>query len=162
LNGRRLEEYEPGVLMALTAWIGQRPYLFSGTLAENIALGQPEKTREEVEEAARRARVTAFAARLPDGLDTVVGERGRGLSGGEAQRVALARAFLKDAPLLLLDEPTAHLDAENEAAIIETIAELSRGKTVLVAAHGRALLGLCDAVVRLEEGALKEVAGRAA
>lgn len=162
VNRRRVEEYEPSALRALTAWISQRPYLFPGTLAENIALGQPEKTRKEIEDAAKKARVAEFAARFPDGLDAGIGERGRGLSGGEAQRVALARAFLKDAPLLVLDEPTAHLDSENEASIVETIAELSEGKTVLLAAHGRALLRLCDSVARLEDGVLDKEADRAA
>ncbi|MGF1472705.1 MAG: thiol reductant ABC exporter subunit CydD [Rubrobacteraceae bacterium] len=162
VNGRPLEEYEPGALRALTSWVGQRPYLFPDTIAENIALGQPEKTWAEVEEAARRARVTEFAAGLPDGLDTVIGERGTGLSGGEAQRVALARACLKDASLVLLDEPTAHLDAGTAGGIIETIAELSEGKTVLISTHNPDLAALCETTLRLEDGALKGSTNRVA
>jgi len=162
VNGRPLEEYEPGALRALTSWVGQRPYLFPDTIAENIALGQPEKSREQVEEAARRARVTGFAAGLPDGLDAVIGERGSGLSGGEAQRVALARAFLKDAPLVLLDEPTAHLDRGMAAGIIQTIAELTTGKTALISTHDPDLAALCETTMRLEDGALKEEIHRVA
>lgn len=162
VNGRLLGEYGPGALRKFTSWVGQSPYLFPGTIAENIALGQPEKSRGEVEAAARRASVLDFAARLPEGLDTALGERGFGLSGGEAQRVALARAFLKDAPLVLLDEPTAHLDASTEAALVGTIAELCEGKTALIATHSVALPGLCERVVRLDGGVLAEVESRAA
>lgn len=135
-------------------WIGQRPYLFPGTLAENIALGRPQATRGEIEVAAAQARLMDFAAALPLGLDTVIGERGLGISGGEAQRVALARAFLDNAPLLVLDEPTAHLDADNEAALIETIAALAAGKTLVLATHSPALLALCERVLPLDEGRL--------
>lgn len=137
------------------SWLGQRPYLFAGTLAENIALGRPEASHQEIEVAATRAHVTEFAAALPDGLNAQIGERGLGLSGGEAQRVALARAFLKDAPLLLLDEPTAHLDAETEAVLVATIAELARDKTVVLATHSPALLALCDHVLELDAGTLR-------
>ena len=156
VNGHDVRSFDPASLRALTSWIGQRPYLFPGTIAENIALGQPERSRQEIEAAAVKARVTGFATRLPAGLDTVLGERGAGLSGGEAQRVALARAFLKDAPLLLLDEPTAHLDAETEAGIIRTIDELSEGKTVLIATHSLALIELCERKLYLDGGVLKE------
>lgn len=135
-------------------WIGQRPYLFPGTLAENIALGRPLATRQEIEAAASEARLMDFAAALPAGLDTVIGERGLGISGGEAQRVALARAFLDNAPLLVLDEPTAHLDANSEVALIETIAALARGKTLVLATHSVALLALCERVLSLDEGIL--------
>lgn len=136
------------------AWIGQRPYLFPGTLAENIALGRPQASRQEIEAAAAEARVMDFAATLPSGLDTVIGERGLGISGGEAQRVALARAFLDNAPFLVLDEPTAHLDADTEAALVETIATLAQGKTLVLATHSPALLALCERVLFLDEGRL--------
>jgi ATP-binding cassette subfamily C protein CydD len=136
------------------SWIGQRPYLFPGTLAENIALGRPQASRQEIEAAAAEARVMDFAATLPSGLDTVIGERGLGLSGGEAQRVALARAFLDNAPFLVLDEPTAHLDADTEAALVETIAALSQGKTLVLATHSPALLALCERVLFLDDGRL--------
>jgi len=156
VDGRNLELVPVARWRQSTCWIGQRPYLFPGTIAQNISLGQPERSREEVEAAARLARVLDFAVDLPAGLDAGIGERGTGLSGGEAQRVALARAFLKDTPLLLLDEPTAHLDAENEAALVETIAEPSEGRTVLIATHSPALIDLCDRAVHLEGGVLKE------
>ncbi|MBV9453219.1 MAG: thiol reductant ABC exporter subunit CydD [Rubrobacter sp.] len=157
VNGFSINDLAPDSLREHTSWVGQRPYLFPDTIAENVALGQPEKSRQATEEASHQARITDFAARLPAGLDTVIGERGAGLSGGEAQRVALARAFLKDAPLVLFDEPTAHLDAATEAELIETIAALLVGKTVLIATHSPALIDLCDGIVRLEGGVLKEL-----
>ena len=144
-----------GALGVRVSWLGQRPYLFPGTLAENIALGRPEASRQEIEVAASQAHVMEFAAALPDGLNTQIGERGLGLSGGQAQRVALARAFLKNAPLLLLDEPTAHLDAETEAVLIATIVELARDKTVVLATHSPAPLALCDHVLELDDGTLR-------
>ena len=116
INGADIADLVPQALSRLTAWIGQRPVLFSGSIRDNIRFARPEATEAEVDEAARAARVSEFAAALPDGLDTMVGEGGYGLSGGQAQRVAIARAFLKNAPLLLLDEPTAHLDPATEAA----------------------------------------------
>jgi ATP-binding cassette subfamily C protein CydD len=140
-----------------TSWIGQRPYLFPGTLAENIALGQTEHTSEEMEIAARKAGVMSFAEKLPAGLDTQVGERGLGLSGGEAQRVALARAFLKKAPLLLLDEPTAHVDTETEEQLLASLAELVKGKFVVIATHSPTVLTLCKHIYHLEAGKLEQV-----
>jgi ATP-binding cassette subfamily C protein CydD len=122
----------------MTAWIGQRPVLFAGTIRENIRFARPEATDPEVEQAARSARVSGFAASLPDGLDTRVGEDGYGLSGGQAQRVAIARAFLKNAPLLLLDEPTAHLDPATEAEVLDSLRRLALGRTVILASHSAA------------------------
>jgi ATP-binding cassette subfamily C protein CydD len=135
--------------------IGQHPYLFSGTLADNIALGQPGASRSRIWAAIEAAQLTSLLGRLPDGLDTVLGERGWSISGGEAQRVALARAFLSDARFLLLDEPTAHLDAATEAALIEPLARLLRGRTALVASHSDAVLGLADLVIDLDGGRIR-------
>jgi ATP-binding cassette, subfamily C, bacterial CydD len=135
--------------------IGQHPYLFSGTLADNIALGQPSAARSRIWAAIEAAQLTGLLSRLPDGLDTVLGERGWSISGGEAQRVALARAFLSDAGFLLVDEPTAHLDAATEAALIEPLARLLRGRTALVASHSDAVLGLADRVIDLDGGRIR-------
>ena len=143
-------------------WLGQRPYLFAGTLAENIALGRPQSHDLEVLHAALAAGLGDVLARLPGGLETPVGERGWGLSGGEAHRVALARTFLKRAPLLLLDEPTAHLDAGGEAGIIAVIRRVARDATTILASHSPALLAACDRVVTLDRGRLVEAPGRAA
>jgi ABC-type transport system involved in cytochrome bd biosynthesis fused ATPase/permease subunit len=136
------------------AWLGQHPYLFSGTLADNIALGRPESHEFEVLRAALAAGLDGVLARLPEGLKTPVGEGGWGLSGGEAHRVALARTFLVRAPLMLLDEPTAHLDAASERGITEIIATLSRSATTILASHSPALLAICDRVITLERGQL--------
>ena len=135
--------------------IGQHPYLFSGTLADNIALGQPGASGSRIWAAIEAAQLTSLLGRLPDGLDTVLGERGWSISGGEAQRVALARAFLSDAGLILLDEPTAHLDAATEAALMEPLARLLQGRTALVASHSDAVLGLADSVIDLDGGRIR-------
>jgi ATP-binding cassette subfamily C protein CydD len=135
--------------------IGQHPYLFSGTLADNIALGQPGASRSRIWAAIETAQLTSLLGRLPDGLDTVLGERGWSISGGEAQRVALARAFLSDAGFVLVDEPTAHLDAATEAALIEPLARLLQGRTALVASHSDAVLGLADRVIDLDGGRIR-------
>lgn len=152
VNGTDLAEIDPEELRRRIAWIGQAPVLFHGTLRDNIRLGRPEADGAAVERAAAEARVTEFAAALPQGLDTPVGERGVGLSGGQAQRVALARAFLKDAPLVLLDEPTAALDRDTEAEILESIRRLARGRTVVVATHSPAAMAIADRRILLNQG----------
>jgi ABC-type transport system involved in cytochrome bd biosynthesis fused ATPase/permease subunit len=141
-------------------WLGQRPYLFSGSLAENIALGRPEAHDVDVLRAAYAAGLGDVLAGLPGGLGTPVGEGGWGLSGGEAHRVALARTFLKRAPLLLLDEPTAHLDAASETGIIEVIRTLARDATTVLASHSPALLAACDRVITLDRGRLVNASSR--
>jgi ATP-binding cassette subfamily C protein CydD len=138
LNGMDIAEIVPEALSKLTAWIGQKPTLFAGTIRENIAFARPGATGGEVEEAARQARVTDFATGLPAGLDTRIGEGGFGISGGQAQRVAIARAFLKNAPLLLLDEPTSHLDPATEAEVLQSLRRLAVGRTVVMATHSAA------------------------
>lgn len=141
LNGADIADLVPNALSGLTAWVGQRPMLFAGTIRENIRFARPAATDAEVAEAARQARVSDFAADLPAGLDTVVGEGGHGLSGGQAQRVAIARAFLKNAALLLLDEPTAHLDPATEQEVLESLRRLAIGRTVILASHSTAAHG---------------------
>jgi ATP-binding cassette subfamily C protein CydD len=143
---------------ARLAWLGQRPYLFPGTLADNIALGRPEASTQAVRAAAERAGLGPLLARRAGGLNATVGERGAGLSGGEVRRVALARAFLKDAPMLLLDEPTASLDARTEEEVLAAIATLARDRTVVIATHSPRVLTLCDSVVMLDEGSLQDAA----
>ena len=138
VNGADIAELVPQALSRLTAWIGQRPVLFAGTIRDNIRFARPEASDDEVEDAARSARVLEFVSALPDGLDTRVGEGGYGLSGGQAQRVAIARAFLKNAPLLLLDEPTAHLDPATESEVLESLRRLALGRTVILASHSAA------------------------
>jgi len=138
LNGADIADLVPQALARLTAWIGQRPVLFAGSIRDNIRFARPEATDAEVDEAAHSARVSEFANELPEGLDTRVGEGGYGLSGGQAQRVAIARAFLKNAPLLLLDEPTAHLDPATEAEVLDSLRRLALGRTVILASHSSA------------------------
>ena len=137
-NGADIADLVPQALSRLTAWIGQRPVLFAGTLRENIRFARPEATDAEVEEAARFAKVDSFAADLPEGLDTRLGEAGFGVSGGQAQRIAIARAVLKNAPLLLLDEPTAHLDPTTESEVLESLRRLTLGRTVILVSHSAA------------------------
>jgi ATP-binding cassette, subfamily C, bacterial CydD len=152
VNGADIADLVPQALSRLTAWIGQRPVLFSGTIRDNIRFARPEATEAEVEEAARSARVSEFSAALPDGMDTRVGEDGYGLSGGQAQRVAIARAFLKNAPLLLLDEPTAHLDPATEAEVLDSLRRLALGRTVILASHSSAAHGFAGRRVDLRDG----------
>ncbi len=152
VNGADIADLVPQALSRLTAWIGQRPVLFAGTIRENISFARPEATSEEVEEAARAAHVTDFANALPRGLDTPVGEGGYGLSGGEAQRVAVARAFLKNAPLLLLDEPTAHLDPVTEAEVLDSLRRLALGRTVILASHSSSAHAFSGRRLDLREG----------
>ncbi len=138
------------------AWIGQQPALFHGSLRENIRLGRPDAEDDAVARAARTARVTAFSRNLPKGLDTMIGEMGTNLSRGQAQRVALARAFLKDAPLLLLDEPTAGLDLQNERLVLEALQALCRNRTVLMVSHRLASIQAADRILVLSAGRIVE------
>jgi len=138
INGADLADIVPQALSQLTAWIGQKPTLFATTILDNIRFARPDATDEDVAEAARQASVTDFAAKLPLGLDSPIGEGGHGISGGQAQRVAIARAFLKNAPLLLLDEPTSHLDPATEAEVLASLRRLAVGRTVIMATHSAA------------------------
>jgi ATP-binding cassette subfamily C protein CydD len=152
VDGRPLGEIPIAAWREQVAWVSQSPYLFHGTVADNIRLGRPGATPDEVAWAARQARAHAFVEALPQGYDTPIGERGARLSGGEAQRIALARAFLKDAPLLILDEATANLDPEVEALVQEAMARLLRGRTALIIAHRLSTVTRADRTVVMDGG----------
>jgi ATP-binding cassette subfamily B protein/subfamily B ATP-binding cassette protein MsbA len=135
----------------------QESFLFPMTIAQNIAYGRPDASRAEIEAAAVAANVDGFVAGLPDGFETVVGERGATLSGGERQRVAIARALLKDAPILVLDEPTSALDAVTESELLEALRRLMVGRTTLVIAHRLSTIRDADRIVVLDAGRVVEV-----
>ncbi|MEU8079465.1 thiol reductant ABC exporter subunit CydD [Catellatospora citrea] len=157
VDGTDLAELDLDGWRRQLGWVPQRAHLFADTLAANIALGTPDAPRERIAQAARSAALGPVVDALPQGLDTVLGERGHGLSSGERQRLALARAFLRDAPLLLLDEPTARLDAASEQAVVSSTLSLVEGRTALLVAHRPALLAAATRVVRIDQGTLHEL-----
>ena len=159
IDGVDIREYKISDLRDQFAIVLQEAVLFSSSIAENIAYGRPEAARREIEEAAAAANVHLFIAGLPDGYDTLVGERGMTLSGGERQRVALARAFLKDAPILILDEPTSSVDLETESEIMATMERLMSGRTTFMIAHRPSTLSYCNAILEIEEGVVTGATG---
>ena len=134
IDGAALETIDPSVWRSRVAWVPQIPHLFYGTIADNIRLARSDASRADIIAAAQAAHAHDFITQLPLGYDTPIGERGARLSGGQQQRLAIARAFLKDAPFLILDEATSHLDSASEAAIQDALARLMRGRTVLIIA----------------------------
>jgi len=156
LDGRDVREIKKKSLRAQIGIVLQDTLLFSTTIRENIAYSRPDATDEEIIEAAKRAQADEFIRQLPNGYASTVGERGGQLSVGQRQRIGIARAFLKDAPVLLLDEPTSALDPATEAAIMETIKELMRGRTTLIATHRLATIHDVDRIVVLERGHMVE------
>ncbi|MFB7411821.1 thiol reductant ABC exporter subunit CydD [Streptomyces sp. NPDC056202] len=149
VGGRPLAALDLEAWRSRIAWVPQRPYLFAGTIAENVRLARPDASDEAVREALRDAGADGFVSGLPQGLDTPLGEDGAGLSAGQRQRLALARGFLADRPVLLLDEPTAALDGETEAGVVDAVRRLAAGRTVLLVAHRPALLAVADRVVQV-------------
>ncbi|MBE7004675.1 MAG: ABC transporter ATP-binding protein, partial [Ruminococcaceae bacterium] len=156
LRGRNVRDVPLAALMDNISMVFQRVYLFQDTVYNNIAIGRTDATREEVEEAARKARCYDFIMALPDGFDTVIGEGGASLSGGEQQRISIARCILKDAPIVILDEATASVDADNESHIQAAISELVRGKTLLVIAHRLGTIERADQILVVEGGRIVE------
>jgi len=152
LDGRPLESVPEAELRQDMAMLGQRPRLFAGSIADNIRFGRADADAVAVREAAERAIVTPFSDGLPFGLDTQIGENGLGLSGGEAQRVALARLYLRNPGLLLFDEPTAHLDQDVEAAVLDGLFDFARGRTLLVTTHSYAVAKRMEKVFRIAKG----------
>jgi ATP-binding cassette subfamily B protein len=156
LDGRDIREITKKSLRQQIAIVLQDTLLFSTTVRENIAYGRPDATEEEIREAARRAQADEFISDLPDAYESQVGERGGHLSVGQRQRIGIARAFLKNAPILLLDEPTSALDPTTEAAIMETIKELMRGRTTIIITHRIATIHGVDQILVLENGGVVE------
>jgi ATP-binding cassette subfamily B protein len=157
LDGVDLRELRIADLRRQFGMVLQEPILFSTSIAENIAYARPEASQAEIVAAAQAANAHEFILGLPDGYGTPVGERGMRLSGGERQRVSLARAFLKDAPILILDEPTSSVDLGTEALIMESLEKLSRGRTTLMIAHRLSTLEFCDTRLELERGRVREM-----
>jgi len=157
LDGIDLREYRLGDLRRQFAIVLQEPVLFSTTIAENIAYGRPGAHREEVLAAAKAAKADDFIKRLPNAYETAVGERGIMLSGGERQRLSLARAYLKDAPILLLDEPTSSVDVNTEDSIVDVMAGLMKGRTTILISHRPSALKYCDRLLRLAGRQVREV-----
>ncbi|MBM7579276.1 thiol reductant ABC exporter subunit CydD [Jeotgalibacillus terrae] len=156
LNGKALSEYEEKSWFDQLSYISQQPFIFSGTLADNIAIGSKQQaTREEIESAAEKAGLLPLIQFLQKGLDTPVGEGGRGLSGGEKQRLALARAFLKKPSVILFDEPTTGLDLKTEQILTASMEELSKEATVIIVAHRLYTIRQADQILMLEDGKLK-------
>lgn len=154
LNGQSLETIAEEQLRSDVCFITQKPRIFHGTILENIAFAAPDASPADVLAAAEKALVTEFAAALPNGLNTLVGEGGVGLSGGQAQRVALARLFLTNPSLVILDEPTAHLDAETEARLLDAIFDYCADRTLIILTHSRATALRTDRALRLAGGQL--------
>jgi ATP-binding cassette, subfamily B, bacterial len=152
LDGVDLRDYKIADLRKQFAIVLQEPVLFSTSIAENIAYANPDATYEEIVAAARAANAHEFTTNLPEGYDTQVGERGMRLSGGERQRISLARAFLKDAPILILDEPTSSVDENTEAVIMEAMTQLMLGRTTFMIAHRLSTLEQCDVRLKIEQG----------
>ena len=152
LDGYDLREYRLADLRGQFAIVLQEPLLFSTSVAENIAYARPDADEDEIVRAAQVANADGFIRALPDGYDTIVGERGIRLSGGERQRISLARAFLKDAPILILDEPTSAVDVKTEAAIIEAMKRLMEGRTTFMIAHRLSTLANCGAHLKIQNG----------
>jgi len=152
VGGLPLDSIDRAMWRRQVAWVPQLPHLFHGTVADNIRLARPEAGMEVVIAAARAAHADEFIEALPRGYDTPLGEQGARLSGGQRQRLAIARAFLKDAPVLILDEATASLDAGSEALIRDALARLTAGRTVLIIAHRLALAYAADQIVVMDAG----------
>jgi thiol reductant ABC exporter CydD subunit len=156
VDGAPLAALAPEAWRRLVAWVPQRPRLFHGSIRDNVALARPGASPSELAAAAARARLDSVLRELPRGWETPVGEGGERLSGGEAQRVALARAFLKDAPVLVLDEPTAQLDPESESAVVASIEDLRRGRTVLLIGHRLTTVARADRIALVVRGRVVE------
>jgi ATP-binding cassette subfamily B protein/subfamily B ATP-binding cassette protein MsbA len=155
-DGQDIRQLTTRSLREQIALVLQEPFIFPMTVADNIAYGRPDATREDIVAAAIAANADDFIQRLPDGYDSVVGERGATLSGGEKQRLSIARAFLKDAPILILDEPTSALDAHTESLLLEALYRLASGRTTFIIAHRLSTIRSADRIIALNQGEIVE------
>ena len=162
VEGTELSSVTQDEVRSASALVAQTTWLFTGTIADNLRLAQPYATPSQMWQALEVARLDKEVALMPEGLETRVGEAGLGLSGGQAQRLSLARAFLADRPVLLLDEPTSQVDLASEAAIVKSIEQLARGRTVVTVSHRAGALTAVDRTVRVEAGAVHEAGGASA
>ncbi|MBR0099219.1 MAG: ATP-binding cassette domain-containing protein, partial [Treponema sp.] len=156
LGGKNVRDYDMDSLMANFSFVFQNVYLFHDTIANNIRFGEPNAPMERVIEAAKKACCHDFISSLPNGYDTVIGEGGASLSGGEKQRISIARAIMKDAPIIILDEATANVDPENERDLMEAVRELTREKTVIMIAHRLKTVRNADQIIVLDKGRIAE------
>ena len=154
IEGIAFDEWNLECLRSRFSYVSQHAYLFPVSVGENIAIGKPRADMEEIERAAKAANAAGFISELPKQYDTLAGERGSRLSGGQIQRISIARAILKDAPILLLDEATSALDSETEAAIMESINHLKGRKTMVIIAHRLNTIENCDILYRVENGTI--------
>lgn len=152
LGGKNVKEYSFDSLMRNFSFVFQRVYLFEDTIANNIRFGEPDAPMEKVIEAAKKARCHDFIMSLPDGYETVIGEGGASLSGGEKQRISIARAIMKDSPIIILDEATANVDPENEAELTKAIEELTKEKTIIMIAHRLKTVEHADQIIVIDGG----------
>ena len=156
IDGQNIAECTQQSLRRSIAYVPQEALLFHRSIAENIAYGRPDATMEQIREAAAQANALDFIENLPEGFDTVTGERGVKLSGGQRQRVAIARALLADCPVLVLDEATSALDSESEALVQDALSKLMRGRTCIVVAHRLSTVASLDRIVVLDHGKITE------
>lgn len=157
VNSIDLAQLDQAVWRSRLAWVPQQPFFFSATIRENLLLGRPDADQQAIQQALTAAALTDVIKALPEGLETRLGDRGAGLSGGELRRLALARVFLRDAGLVVLDEPTAGLDADNEQLVLNAVERLAVGRTVLIISHREATISRCQQVVVLAAGRLEQV-----
>jgi ABC-type multidrug transport system fused ATPase/permease subunit len=156
LDGRNIRDLDVEWMRQQVAVVLQDPIILSTTIGENIAFGRTGATRQQIQTAARQAQLNSFVESLPDDYETELGERGVNLSGGQRQRLAIARAFIKDAPILVLDEPTSSLDSQTEEALLEALRELMRGRTTIIIAHRLSTVRMTDRIFVLDEGHIAE------
>ncbi|KKK84352.1 hypothetical protein LCGC14_2784220, partial [marine sediment metagenome] len=157
IDGRDVRDVKVRSLRKAIAVVPQEPVLFSGTIRENIHYGRPKATEQEVRAAAVAANAEEFILQTENGYDTVIGERGVGLSGGQIQRIAIARAFLKDPSVLIMDEPTSNLDATSEELVMSALGRLARGRTTFIIAHRLSLARDADMIIAIDQGRVVEM-----